>query len=267
MKRLPAVAGQFYEGDPLRLKKQVEQYIIKDTERERVTAILSPHAGLMYSGHVAGALYSSIRIPKTFILLGPNHTGLGPDISIMSSGQWEIPTATFEIDEDLGQKVKSRVQHIVEDTQAHLYEHSLEVQLPFIAYSSDKCCILPICAKKASVEECKSVGRAIAAAVRESGYDIVIVASSDMSHFEQDSDARRLDNLALKELLDLNPEGLYSIVLRERITMCGFIPAVIMLYAALELGATEARLIKYATSAEVSGDYDRVVGYAGVVIK
>jgi MEMO1 family protein len=267
MKRLPAVAGQFYDGNPLRLTKQVEQYIVKDTKKEKVIAILSPHAGLMYSGHVAGAVYSSIRVPKTFILLGPNHSGLGPNMSMMGSGEWEIPTATLVIDEELGRKVKERVPHIVEDTQAHMYEHSLEVQLPFIAQSSDECRILPISILKASLEECKAAGRGIAEAVREAGYDIVIAASSDMSHFEQDSVARRLDKLAIKELLDLDPEGLYSIVLREKITMCGFIPAVIMLFAARALGASEARLIKYATSAEVSGDFHSVVGYAGIVIK
>ncbi len=267
MKRSPAVAGQFYEGSSLRLKKQVEQYMINDVERERVTAILSPHAGLMYSGRVAGAVYSVIRIPKTFILLGPNHSGLGPAVSMMGSGEWEIPTATLKIDEALGRKIKERVPGVIEDAQAHLFEHSLEVQLPFIAYSSDECSILPVTIMNASLEECEAMGRGIAEAVRESGYEIVIVASSDMSHFEQDTVARRLDNLAIKELLDLNPEGLYSVVFRERITMCGVIPAVIMLYAACELGAVEARLIQYATSAEVSGDYDRVVGYAGIVIK
>ncbi|HTZ16817.1 MAG TPA: AmmeMemoRadiSam system protein B [Dissulfurispiraceae bacterium] len=267
MKRLPAVAGQFYEGNPARLKKQVEQYVVKDAEKQKVTAILSPHAGLMYSGHVAGALYSSIRFPKTFVLLGPNHTGLGPAMSIMGSGEWEIPTATFLVDEELGRKVKERVPRLVEDTQAHMYEHSLEVQLPFIAYSSDECRILPISIMKASLEECEAMGRGIADAIREAGYDVVIVASSDMSHFEQDSVARRIDNLAIKEVLDLDPEGLYSVVLREQITMCGFIPAVVMLYAARKLGATEARLIKYATSAEVNGDFDRVVGYAGIVVR
>jgi len=267
MKRQPAVAGQFYEGNPLRLKKQVEQYIVKNTAKEKATAILSPHAGLMYSGHVAGALYSSIRFPKTFILLGPNHTGLGPAMSIMSAGQWEIPTATFEIDEELGRRVREKVPQVVEDAQAHKYEHSLEVQLPFISYSSDECRILPISIMKASLEECAAAGRGIAEAVREAGYDVVIVASSDMSHFEQDSVARKIDSLAIKEVLALDPEGLYSIVLKERITMCGFVPAVIMIYAARELGATEARLIKYATSAEVSGDFDRVVGYAGIIVK
>jgi MEMO1 family protein len=267
MKRLPAVAGQFYDANAVRLKNQVGQYIIKNTEREKAIAILSPHAGLMYSGPVAGAVYSAIRFPKTFILLGPNHTGLGPPLSIMSSGEWEIPSATFEVDEELGSRIKVKVPLIVEDTQAHRYEHSLEVQLPFIAYFSDECRILPISIMRASLEECAAAGKGIAEAVREAQYDVVIVASSDMSHYEPDAVARKLDNLAMKEVLDLNPEGLYSVVLRERISMCGFIPATVMLYAALGLGAGGARLIKYSTSGEVSGDFDRVVGYAGIIIK
>ncbi|MGO9379721.1 MAG: AmmeMemoRadiSam system protein B [Dissulfurispiraceae bacterium] len=267
MKRFAAVAGQFYNGNPVRLKKQVEQYSIHNAVRERVLAVLSPHAGLMYSGHVAGAVYSSIRFPSTFLLLGPNHSGLGTNMSMMGSGEWEIPTATFSIDTELAKRVREKVPLIVEDSQAHIYEHSLEVQLPFIAYSSDNCQILPITFMRATIEECAAAGRGIADAIRMVGYDVVIVASSDMSHYEQDAVARKLDKLAIDEILALNPEGLYSVVMREKISMCGLIPATIMLYAALELGAGEARIVKYATSGEVSGDFDRVVGYAGILIK
>lgn len=267
MKRLAAVAGQFYNGNPVRLRRQVEQYSIHDAARERVIGVLSPHAGLMYSGHVAGAVYSSIHFPSTFLLLGPNHSGLGPGMSMMSSGEWEIPTATFSIDDGLARRIKEKVPFVTEDTQAHLYEHSLEVQLPFIAYSSDNCRILPITFMRATIDDCAAAGRGIADAIRSSGYEVVIVASSDMSHYEQDAVARRRDKLAIDEILALNPEGLYSVVLGEKISMCGLIPATVMLYAALELGAAEARMVKYATSGEVSGDFDRVVGYAGILIK
>jgi AmmeMemoRadiSam system protein B len=267
MKRLAAVAGQFYSGDPLRLRKQVEQYSIHKVPKQKAIAILSPHAGLMYSGHVAGAVYSSIQIPRTFILLGPNHSGLGPNISMMGAGEWEIPTATFSIDNELASGIKGKVPSIADDSKAHLYEHSLEVQLPFISYVSDSCRILPIAFTRATIEDCTLVGRGIAEAVRGAGYEVVIVASSDMSHYEQDAVARRLDKLAVDQILALNPEGLYSVVMRERISMCGVIPATVMLYAALALGASEAELVKYATSGEVSGDYERVVGYAGMIIK
>ena len=267
MKRLATVAGQFYNGNPERLKKQVEQYIVHGAVKEKVIAVLSPHAGLMYSGQIAGAVYSSIRFPSTFLLLGPNHSGLGPNISMMSSGEWEIPTATFGIDDELARRITENVPFIVEDSQAHIYEHSLEVQLPFIAHSSDNCRILPITFMRATIDDCAAAGRGIADAIRTSGHEVVIVASSDMSHYEPDAVARKLDKLAIDEILALNPEGLYSIVMREKISMCGLIPATVMLYAALELGAVEASLVKYATSGEVSGDFDRVVGYAGILIK
>lgn len=265
--RRPAVAGQFYQATEAGLKGQVEQYINKDSVKEKVIGILSPHAGLMYSGHVAGAVYSSIEFPETFVLLGPNHTGLGAEVSIMSSGNWEIPTGVFPIDEDLGKRIILKSPLISEDIQAHMMEHSLEVQLPFISHFADNARIVPITVMSASVTECEMIGKGIAGAIKETDYRVVIVASSDMSHYVSDETARRLDALAVNEILKLDPEGLYNIIMREHITMCGFIPAVIMLYAAKLLGAKEARLVKYATSGEISGDYDHVVGYAGVIIK
>jgi AmmeMemoRadiSam system protein B len=267
MKRLPAVAGQFYNGTPSRLKSQVEEYIIRESVKEKAIAVLSPHAGLMYSGHVAGAVYSSIQFPETFILIGPNHTGLGANVSIMGSGQWEIPTGIFSIDEELSRKIMQNVSYVSDDVIAHKFEHSLEVQLPFLSYFSDSVKIVPITVMNASLPECREIGEGIARSIKEVDYNVVIVASSDMSHYVPDSAARRLDGIAIKELMNLNPEGLYNIVRKERISMCGFLPATIMLYSAKALGAKEARLIKYATSGDISGDYEHVVGYAGIIIK
>lgn len=267
MKRMPAVAGQFYQGSPSRLKSQVEQYILNGIPKEKVLGIISPHAGLIYSGQVAGAVYSSIEFPQTFILLGPNHTGQGASVSIMASGSWEIPMRSFLIDEVLSKNIINKIAYAEDDSRAHRFEHSLEVQLPFIAYLSDSVKIVPITIMKASLKECQEIGKGIAEAIKESGIDVVIAASSDMSHYVSESAARRLDNLALNNVISLDPEGLYNIVKKEAISMCGYIPSVIMLYAAMELGAKEAKLIKYATSGEVSGDYDHVVGYAGVIVK
>jgi AmmeMemoRadiSam system protein B len=267
MRRPPAVAGRFYYGTAARLKGQVGQYINRDAVKEKVLGALSPHAGLMYSGHVAGAVYSSIIFPETFILLGPNHTGLGAPLSLMASGEWEIPTGTLSIDEDLAGAIAGELPFLTRDTQAHEFEHSIEVQLPFIAYFSDSARIVPISVMHASLQDCKTIGEGIARAVTQSGREVVIVASSDMSHYIPDTIARTLDNLALHEVLALNPEGLYSVVVRQNISMCGFIPATIMLYAANTLGALESKLVKYATSGEISGDYEHVVGYAGVVVK
>lgn len=267
MKRQPAVAGRFYQGSASRLKLEVEGYVLSGLKKEKVIGMISPHAGLMYSGHVAGAVYSSIEFPETFILIGPNHTGLGSSVSIMASGSWDIPMRSFSIDDNLSKMLLVEMPFIHEDAAAHQFEHSLEVQLPFIAYFSDTAKIVPISIMRASLKECEKIGKGIAAVIKKSRSKVVIVASSDMSHYVTDEAARRLDGLAINKALNLDPEGLYNTVVKEKISMCGFIPATIMLYAANELGANEAKLIKYATSGEVSGDYERVVGYAGVIVK
>lgn len=266
MKRKAAVAGQFYQSSRERLGEEVKRYILQNITREKVKAALCPHAGLMYSGHVAGAVYSHLVIPETFILIGPNHTGLGARVSLMAQGEWEIPTGILSIDQRLARKILSGCELITSDTQAHLFEHSLEVQLPFIAYFSTEAKIVPITVMHATLEECKVIGEAIAKAISQMGYPVVIIASSDMSHYVSDEVARKKDKMAINRILQLDPEGLYNTVNTERISMCGYIPATIMLYAAKALGATEARLIKYATSGDVSGDYDYVVGYAGIII-
>jgi AmmeMemoRadiSam system protein B len=262
------VAGQFYYGTAARLKTQVEQYISRETTKEKVIAALSPHAGLVYSGAIAGAVYSSIIFPETFVLIGPNHTGLGPRLSIMTSGEWEIPTGILRIDEELAGAIAGGVRAPSSaDMQAHLFEHSIEVQLPFIACFSTDVKIVPITVMDAPIAECKTIGEGIARAIESYDRSVVIVASSDMSHYVTDAAARMLDDLALRQILSLDPEGLYRTVTERNISMCGIVPATIMLYAAVAMGAVEARLVKYATSGETSGDYDRVVGYAGVVVK
>src|SRR5208337_3994061 len=236
MRRPPAVAGQFYYGTATRLKSQVEQYVSRDAGREKVIGVLAPHAGLMYSGDVAGAVYSSISFPETFVLLGPNHSGRGPRLSVMASGEWEIPGAILPVDEALAGAMAAEIPAMSVDTQAHQFEHSIEVQLPFISYFSCSVKIVPVIVTNASLKDCRTIGEGMARAVRNSGREVVIVASSDMSHYVSDALARTLDDLALRKVLDLDPEGLYTIVTERNISMCGFIPAAIMLYAAKALG-------------------------------
>lgn len=267
MRRGPAVAGQFYQGDRSRLCRQVEGYVDRNAGKEEVTGIMSPHAGLIYSGGVAGSVYSSIRFPKTFLMLGPNHTGLGPQISLMDSGEWEIPTGVFEIDRRLAGKIALNAPKVTRDTQSHMFEHSLEVQLPFIACFSGDVKIVPMAMFSLALEDCLELAGAIVKAVQSVDYPVVIVASSDMSHYLPDKAARQQDKKALDRILALDPEGLYETVRKERISMCGYVPVTVMLAAARLLGAGSARLVKYATSGEISGDYESVVGYAGVVVK
>ena len=267
MKRNPAVAGQFYPASPQDLSRQVEGFITPDAEKEDAIGIVSPHAGLIYSGKVAGEVYSRIRMPHTVILLGPNHTGIGRPVSIMSSGSWQMPTGELNIDEEAAARLKGKTALVEEDPTAHTMEHSLEVQLPFILHFSQDVMIVPIMLMHDSLDICSQVGEAIADVIKESNYPILIAASSDMSHYETDTTARRKDNMAIEKVLDMDPEGLYATVINEHISMCGIIPVATMLYAARKLGAKKSRLVKYMTSGEVSGDLGLVVGYAGIIVR
>jgi MEMO1 family protein len=268
MARHPAVAGQFYKGSPEALRKQVEAFIVPGAERQKAIGIVSPHAGLMYSGSVAGAVYSSIIIPDIIVLIGPNHTGLGAAISLMAQGEWETPLGMVSIDEQLAASILSKSRLISDDTFAHLREHSLEVQLPFIQYFKKDFKIVPIQMLDTRYETCVALGKALAAAIMDTyqGQGVLIVASSDMSHYERAAVAKEKDFKAIQNILNLDPEALYKTVKQNAISMCGYGPTVSMIIAAKSLGASKAELIKYANSGEVSGDYEQVVGYAGVVV-
>ncbi|MGE5894679.1 MAG: AmmeMemoRadiSam system protein B [bacterium] len=265
--RKPAVAGQFYSAEPERLLQQVERYLVPGSTKQKCIGIVSPHAGLMYSGPVAGAVYSSVELTDTVLLLGPNHTGMGERASVMGSGEWTIPTGTFQIDTDFAAALVSRTPIISESSSAHLYEHSLEVQLPFIGYFRSDVRIVPVTIMQLSLEECFEIGRGIAETIQSRRQEVLIIASSDMSHYVTDETARKKDSLAIERILSIDPEGLYSVVHDHAISMCGYIPATIMLVAARVLGASSAELVRYATSGEVSGDYRQVVGYAGILVR
>jgi AmmeMemoRadiSam system protein B len=247
-----------------------------ETEAKKVKAlgIVSPHAGLVYSGSVAGAVYSRIELPGTFVLIGPNHTGLGAPVSLMANGSWQTPLGTVRINEELAAAVLSKSRRIHDDTLAHLQEHSLEVQLPFIQYLKKEFTIVPIQMLDTRLETCIELGNAIASAITESfarstefkKAGVLIVASSDMSHYVSAETAKKKDHAAIKRILELDAPGLYNTVRDENISMCGYGPAVAMLTACKILGATKAELVKYTNSGDVSGDYDQVVGYAGIVV-
>jgi hypothetical protein len=274
MIRQPAVAGQFYQGSPSALRDQVERFLVPEAKKVKALGIVSPHAGLVYSGSVAGAVYSRIELPGTFVLIGPNHTGLGAPVSLMAKGTWETPLGTVRINDDLAEAVLSKSRRIHDDTMAHLQEHSLEVQLPFIQCLKRNFTIVPIQIMDTRLETCIEIGNAIASAIAECGVGsadytdggTLIVASSDMSHYVSAETAKKKDHAAIERILDLDAQGLYHTVRDEGISMCGFGPVVAMLTACKVLGATKAELVKYTNSGEVSGDYDQVVGYAGIVV-
>jgi AmmeMemoRadiSam system protein B len=220
----------------------------------------------MYSGHVAGAVYSRIRKPNRSIVLCPNHTGYGPPLSIMPDGEWMTPFGNVRIDETISTALMDADRQLVEDVAAHRYEHAIEVQLPFIQYvSGPDATFVPITVGTADWRDLENLGNAIARVVQASP-DVEIIASSDMNHYESDAVTRIKDHKAIEKILELNAAGLYDTVRRERISMCGFGPVTSLLIAANQLGASQAELIKYATSGDVSGDYDRVVGYAGIAV-
>jgi AmmeMemoRadiSam system protein B len=269
MIRRPAVAGRFYDASPEGLKREVSGLIVEggEKEKEKVVGIISPHAGFIYSGPVAGAVYSRIQMPMTFIIIGPNHTGYGERASVMTSGEWEMPNGNVPINSELAKDILARSRFMKEDENAHLREHSIEVQIPFIQYFTDDFDIVPIALMSIDYKICEDIGKAISEAVKESKDSVVIVASTDMTHYEPQTTAEDKDKMAIEHLLKLDPMGLYNIVRDKKITMCGLCPTVAMLIASKELGAKEGLLVRYMTSGEVSGDYDQVVGYAGVLIK
>ncbi|MBI3398153.1 MAG: AmmeMemoRadiSam system protein B [Deltaproteobacteria bacterium] len=276
MLRKPAVANQFYPGESAALKKTVESLVKENVSKEDAFAIIAPHAGYIYSGKVAGSLYSRVRIPDNIILLGPNHTGLGERAAIMSSGEWEIPFGKVAINQELAHLLIEESHTFSDDSTAHLREHSLEVQLPFIHHFNPKASIVPVTIMYLGYKECEEVGKAVAHAIRKytcprmslSGKDKVLIAvSSDMNHYESDAATRKKDKKAIDKIIALNPKGLMETVSKEDISMCGIIPATIALIAAKELGAKKTELVGYATSGDTSGDYAHVVGYAGILIK
>lgn len=264
--RKPAVAGQFYSASPKQLQKEVSGFINITTQKLHALGVLTPHAGYVYSGSVAGAVFSSIDLPKTFIIIGPNHTGMGKTASININEEWEMPGGIVKINKKLAEIITSKTSIIEEDNSGHRFEHSLEVQLPFIQNLMDEFDIVPICMRRVKYSQCEEIGIALAEAIKEYSRRVLIIASSDMTHYESKENAERKDKMALEKIKALDPEGLYTIVQNYSISMCGIIPATIMLTACKKLGASRAEMVKYMTSGDVSGDYEKVVGYAGVVV-
>jgi AmmeMemoRadiSam system protein B len=273
MLRRPAVAGMFYEGSAAALQRQVSACFAEnapvDTKEHFIGAVV-PHAGLMYSGHVAAAVYARLLLPKRLIILCPNHTGLGAAAAINTEGTWATPLGNVAIDEELAAELKNESRKFEIDTLAHAREHSLEVQLPFLQILDASFRFVPICLRVPSYELAHEVGMAIAKVVarhRARGEEIGIIASSDLNHYEDQRTTLKKDQLALGAIVALDPRKLWDTILSADISMCGFIPTTSMLIAAIELGAREAVVVKHATSGDVSGDYDHVVGYAGIVIR
>jgi len=267
MKRSPIVAGQFYPLGAAAIEKQISEFIEKAAVKTNALGIVAPHAGYIYSGAVAGSVYSRIEPRPTYIIIGPNHTGNGKPYSIMSEGAWSMPQGEVEIDSDLAKGLLRNSEFLEEDFLAHAYEHSIEVQLPFLQYFKKAFKFVPIIVSYAQGHIYKAIGGEIAKAIKDSGKNALIIASSDMTHYEAQEDARYKDMKAIEALLKLDEEELIKTVEKLDISMCGYAPVAVMLSAAKELGAKNAELVKYQTSGDISGDYSSVVGYAGIIVK
>ncbi len=267
MRRKPAVAGYFYPQQKRELRKMIESMVQPDQVKKRARALISPHAGYIYSGPVAAAVFASVSLPERFVILGPSHRGIESRLAIMKEGIWETPLGEIRVDTKLAELIISHSELITEDNEAHLGEHSLEVQLPFIQFFKSNFSLVPICiAYHASFEELEQLGKAIATGIKALAEETMIVASTDMSHYVPQEVAKRKDFLAINEILKLEAKGLYEVVTKENISMCGFQPTVSALVAAKLLGAKRGELVKYQTSGDVTGDYREVVGYAGLRI-
>jgi hypothetical protein len=267
MIRMPVVAGQFYPSEPKILIEYLEKYIPKDIPKAPALGIVVPHAGYMYSGSVAGSVYGSLLLPDTFIILGPNHTGIGESFAVMSEGSWQTPLGTVNIDKTLAHLILTENKIFTLDPIAHRFEHSIEVQLPFLQYLKKDFSFVPIMLSHAKYRQCETLGQTLAQAIHKFNKPILIIASSDMTHYEAYEIAKKKDNLAIEQILALEPEKLYQTVHTHNITMCGIIPTTVMLIATKALGAKKAKLVTYATSGDISGDYAQVVGYTGIIIK
>ncbi len=267
MRRKPAVAGMFYSENSKELRFNLSELISFSKKKIKAKGVVVPHAGYMYSGWVAGRVYGSIEPPDTAIIIGPNHTGLGEEASIFDGESFITPLGEAYIDKPIVKDLIKKVPFLSTDPLAHLHEHSIEVQVPFLQYINPDIKIVPICLGNISFEEIQELGNAIAETIEKTQIKfILIIASSDFSHYVPHEVAKEKDMLAIREILQLSEEGLLKIVLQEKISMCGVIPVAVTIVACKKIGATKAQLIEYMTSGDIIKDYSSVVGYAGIII-
>lgn len=269
--RHPAVAGRFYPGDRVDLQIEVQRYLSEsapvNAETFKAIGCIAPHAGYIYSGHVAGAVFAHIDVPPLCIVMCPNHTGTGRALAIMNEGAWETPLGEVRIDSELAKSLQERFPALETDTAAHKAEHAAEVELPFLQLRQSNLRIVPIALGTGRFEVLEELGLALADVIARRKERVLLVASSDMNHYESDVVTRAKDHRAIERILTLDARGLFDVVTEQDISMCGFGPVVAMLTAARQLGAKSAELVKYATSGDVSGDRAMVVGYAGIVVQ
>jgi hypothetical protein len=264
--REPVVAGQFYPANPKDLRAFIASFVHKPQKMLDAKAVVVPHAGYVYSGSVAGEVFSSVLLPKRMILLGPNHSGWGAALALAPEGLWRTPLGTVPIDGEMNRGLLAQCPLLQEDFLGHRNEHSLEVQLPFLQTLEPDFRFSAICVRTDDYASLESLGHGMARAVESLREPVLLISSSDMTHYETAESAARQDRFAIDRMLQVDPEGLYRTVLERNISMCGFAPTVAVLVACRDMGAAGGHLVRYTNSGEASGDYRRVVGYAGIAI-
>jgi MEMO1 family protein len=274
MLRLPAVAGRFYPSNPVELTATVRRMSAprdgdagadSAAEKRSVAACLVPHAGYMYSGAVAGEVFRQISLPKKILILGVRHAPRGESAAILSNGAWRTPLGDAPIDTELATALRDVCPLLGEDAVAHSQEHSLEVQIPFLQVLAPGFSFVPVALGTVRFEDLVRVGEAVARVLMAAKERVLLLATSDLSHYEDDATTRVKDAKAVEKLLALDARGLFDVCRTERISMCGLGPAVATITALRAMGVTHGELVRYATSADASGDTSSVVGYAGIV--
>jgi len=266
MIREASVAGQFYPGTKQALGKMIDGLIEKGAKKQKAIGVMSPHAGYACSGYVAGALFSRVKLPDTFIIMGPNHTGSGRPFSVMTEDAWKTPMGKMAVDSELARMLLDKVSFIQDDPAAHAFEHSIEVQLPILQYLKPDCKFVPLSMSAADLDTYKQIGKAIGEVIKAYKKEVLIIASSDLTHYEPHEVAQAKDKKAIDAILQLDEDLLFKTIEDFDISMCGYVPTIAMLSAAKVLGAKNAGLVKYQTSGETTGDYAAVVGYAGIMV-
>jgi AmmeMemoRadiSam system protein B len=266
LSRNPAVAGAFYPADSKEINSYLQSVFTPSHDKIHPKSIIVPHAGYVYSGHIAAKAYSLIDSFDTYIILGPNHTGLGEEISVFD-GIYRMPYGDVEPDSEMIDAIISNCEYAKRDYLAHIQEHSIEVQLPFINYVTDKPYkIVPIVIGTHSRAKLKKLAGVLSSIIDQTSKDVLIVVSSDMNHYESQEITLQKDQMVLDKILTLDEESMFDAVESNGVSMCGVACAYAAILASKNLGASNAKLIEHATSGDVNFDYSQVVGYASIVI-
>jgi AmmeMemoRadiSam system protein B len=268
--RRAAVAGTFYPAEPQELRRLVLECLGTGTGGQRARAVIVPHAGLIYSGRCAGSVFRRLALPPLVVILAPNHTGrcdAPGGASLWARGAFETPLGRSRVESEFAAALADRCELAAHDPAAHRGEHAVEVELPFVQVLAPDTAIVPIVLAWDEWLACRALADALAGVIQGWHGDVLVAASSDMTHYESAADAAAKDRLALDAVTRLDGQGLLEVCRRERVTMCGRAAAAVALETARRLGATRAEVVDYRHSGLVTGDDRRVVAYAGVMVE